>query len=363
MSPNESNEQDIIFKTGISISEPVPWYKSILRQMRQRAEEAQSPHVDITARPDPSALDKFVRSKSPFTSLISTVRDMLAYRRQKIEITATPVEVEELWSKDNSGYSGLVSVGLHVLMIGIILIPYFFAFQAAPLTTTSVVMLHEKPLLAPLLPKADARSGGGGGGGMKAPRPPSKGQLPRADDKQLVPPMVEVKNLAPDLVVEPTVIAPQLANIVPLLNQPFGDPNGVVGPPSAGPGTGGGIGTGTGTGVGSGKGPGVGPGEGGGFGGGVFQVGGGVTEPVLLTPIQPQYSDDGRKARIQGTVELSIIVNADGTVRFESVRKSLGYGLDQSAIEAVKRAKFLPGKKDGKPVPTYVSIFVNFSLR
>jgi TonB family protein len=175
--------------------------------------------------------------------------------------------------------------------------------------------------------------------------------------------MVEAKNLAPTLTAETTVIAPQLANLIPVPNVPFGDPNGVVGPPSAGPGKGGGIGSGDGTGIGPGKGGGVGPGEGGGIGGGVFQVGGGVTEPTLLSQIQPEYSDDGRKARIQGTVELLIVVQADGSVRFENVRKSLGYGLDQKAMEAVKKWKFLPGKKDGKPVATYVSVLVNFSLR
>jgi TonB family protein len=78
---------------------------------------------------------------------------------------------------------------------------------------------------------------------------------------------------------------------------------------------------------------------------------------------QPEYSDDGRKARIQGTVVLSIIVNADGTVKFENVTRSLGYGLDQKAIEAVRKWKFIAGKKDGKPVPVRVEVLVNFSLR
>jgi TonB family protein len=174
---------------------------------------------------------------------------------------------------------------------------------------------------------------------------------------------VEIKNLAPEVVVETTVIAPQLANITPLPNVAFGDPNGVVGPPSAGPGRGGGIGTGVGTGIGSGTGGGVGPGTGGGVGGGVFAVGGGVSEPVLLSLTQPEYSDDARKARVQGTVELLIVVNADGTVLFDNVRKSLGYGLDQKAIDAVKRWKFAPGRKDGLAVATYVSVLVNFSLR
>ena len=358
MNSNELNEQDI-FRTGTSISEPVPWFSSIRRQLHQRREDRQNAPARVTAAPDPTALDKFVTSKSLLSSIFSLTRDRFSHR--KIEMTATPVEVEEIWSKDNSGYSGLVSVGLHLVLIAGLIIPTLFVLSTPAINPTSVVMLHEPLILN--LPKTDGKSGGGGGGGLKTPRPPSRGQIPRASDKQFVPPAVEIKNLIPDLVMEPTVVAPQLANNIPLPFQPIGDPNGVVGPPSAGPGTGGGIGTGTGTGVGAGKGAGVGPGEGGGFGGGVFNVGGGVSEPIVLSQTQPEYSDDGRKARIQGTVELLIIVNTDGTVKFESVRKSLGYGLDQKAIEAVKKWKFIAGKKDGKAVPTYVSVLVNFSLR
>jgi TonB family protein len=285
----------------------------------------------------------------------------MADRGRTIEMTATPIEVEELWSKRNPLKSSLMSVGLHALFIFALIIPTYLVYRNPQALPTSVTKLFMPP--APVMPVMKDKSGGGGGGGRKAPTPPSKGQLPRGDVKQIVPPMVEIKNLAPELAVETTVIAPQLAHLTPLPNIAFGDPNGVVGPPSAGPGTGGGIGTGRGTGIGSGTGGGVGPGTGGGIGGGVFNVGGGVSEPVLLTQIQPEYSDDGRKARIQGTVELLIIVTADGTVKFDNVRKNLGYGLDQKAIDAVKKWKFAPGKKDGKPVATYVSVLVNFSLR
>jgi TonB family protein len=96
---------------------------------------------------------------------------------------------------------------------------------------------------------------------------------------------------------------------------------------------------------------------------GVFTVGGGVAEPQPTYTVLPEYSDEGRRARIQGTVELLIIVNADGSVQPSSVRRSLGYGLDEKAIEAVKKWNFTPGKKDGVPVPTLTSVSMNFSLR
>jgi periplasmic protein TonB len=360
MNPNDSNEQEI-FKTGIQISEPVSWLGSIKRQLRQRKEDRNAPPAQITAAPDPAALDHFVKSRSPLSSIAWTIRDILADKNRKLDITAQPVAVEDLWSKDDSGYSGLLSVGAHVLGVLILIIPVATILRPIP-TPTEITMLTPPPPLIVHLPKNDGRSGGGGGGGLKTPTPPSKGAPPRGADKQILPPMVEIKNLAPELVVEPTIVAPQLAQIQ-LPTMVFGDPNGVVGPPSAGPGTGGGIGTGRGTGVGAGTGAGLGPGTGGGVGGGVFSVGGGVSEPVLTFQVQPEYSDDGRKGRVQGTVELLIVVKPDGLAQFEKVTKSLGYGLDQKAIEAVRKWKFIPGKKDGQPVATYVSVLVNFSLR
>jgi protein TonB len=62
-------------------------------------------------------------------------------------------------------------------------------------------------------------------------------------------------------------------------------------------------------------------------------------------------------------VELLIIVRADGTVQFDSLRKGLGFGLDQNAIDAVRKWKFLPSRRDGKPVASYMSVLINFSVR
>jgi TonB family protein len=102
---------------------------------------------------------------------------------------------------------------------------------------------------------------------------------------------------------------------------------------------------------------------GGGIGGGIYSIGGGVTEPRLLFQLQPEYSDDARKARAQGTVELMIVVQPDGSVEFREFVRRLGYGLDQKAVEAVRQWKFAPSTRDGKPVPVLVSVVVNFALR
>jgi TonB family protein len=88
-----------------------------------------------------------------------------------------------------------------------------------------------------------------------------------------------------------------------------------------------------------------------------------VSEPVLISQVRPAYTPEAREARIQGTVELLCVVRDDGIVQECSVKKSLGYGLDEAAIEAVGKWRFVPGKKDGKPVNAYVSLLMNFSLR
>ena len=271
-------------------------------------------------------------------------------------ITGRTVEAPALRSK----YSAMFSILAHAAVIGILMIPVAILTPAAPLITS--VMLLSPPPLTLELPQL-GRSAGGGGGGMKTPTPPSKGVPPRGADRQLVPPMIEARNLAPELAVEPTIVSSQLAALPLFTIQALGDPNGVAGPPSAGPGIGGGIGTGAGRGVGDGTGPGQGIGDGGGLGGGIFAVGGGVSEPRPIFQPQPEYSDDARKARAEGTVEMMIVVKADGTVEFEEFTRRLGFGLDQKASEAVRRWRFSPALRDGKPVNVRVTVVVNFALR
>jgi TonB family protein len=369
MKPNENNDPRFgILKTGTTISDAPSWLDSLLSQIRELREERKHPRppVEITAQRDFSALDKLVETPSPVLSLFTDVRDAIhdALHPRKIETTVQPVEVEEIWTKPQTGTPRLLSVFVHVLVVSLALVPWATSLPKVPkVNETAVLVYTPQNLVLPLTP--DQRdSGGGGGGGRKTLTPPSLGKLPRAADKQLVPPDPEPpKNPDPKLIVEPTVVAPQLAQLpqINLLN--LGDPNGVPGPPSAGPGVGGGIGTGQGRGVGEGKGPGVGPGEGGGNGGGPFRVGGGVSPPTIVTRVEPQYSEEARKARYQGTVILEAIVRRDGTVDILRVVRSLGFGLDENAIQALKQWRFRPGMRNGVPVDVALNIEVNFNLR
>jgi TonB family protein len=211
------------------------------------------------------------------------------------------------------------------------------------------------------LPAAKDRAGGGGGGGDRDKLAAPKGSPPRFAAEQLAPPAIVIRNPAPKLPVEPTVLGPTQIRL-PQLGQ-LGDPLAkVLGPDSNGTGSGSGIGSGSGTGVGSGRGAGVGPGWGGGIGGGAYHVGGGVSAPKLIYDPDPEFSDEARKAKYQGVVVLTVIVGADGRVHDMRVSRSLGMGLDEKAMEAVKNWKFEPSMADGHPVPVEVNVEVNFRL-
>jgi TonB family protein len=215
----------------------------------------------------------------------------------------------------------------------------------------------------PPLPPSRTQAGGGGGGGDRDKLNAPKGKLPKFAMEQITPPMVVVRNDNPKLTAEPTVVVPpqiHMASNMPNLGDPMSSlPSG---PPSNGTGSGGGIGSGSGGGVGSGEGPGVGPGHGGGIGGGAFRVGGGVSAPKPIYSPDPEYSEEARKAKYQGVCILWLVVGPDGRPREIKVLRSLGLGLDEKAIEAVKSWKFEPALKDGKPVAVQINVEVSFRL-
>jgi len=212
-----------------------------------------------------------------------------------------------------------------------------------------------------ILEQSKTQVGGGGGGGDRDKLAASKGALPKLAKEQFTPPMVVVRNENPKLTVDPTVVVPPEIKLPQLGN--LGDPMAnVTGPASNGTGSGGGLGSGSGGGVGSGRGPGVGPGWGGGIGGGAYRVGGGVSAPRALFAPDPEYSEEARKAKWQGTVVLWVVVGPDGRAHDIRVQRSLGMGLDEKAVEAVKQWKFDPAKKDGQPVAVQINVEVNFRL-
>ncbi len=301
-----------------------------------------------------------------FPALKEFLTEFLAriLRRKKKEawpaITAKPEKVVDIWgwSAGNRRASMFSSLTAHFL----ILLFLFVMFKPSIVTKTAggLVTLISPVEIPPYVAKVPPGKGGGGGGDS-SPLPPSRGRAPRPAPRQFTPPSATPPVQA-KLLMEPTIIAQPDAKIPNVDMSVWGDPFGKIGPPSSGPGSGGGIGTGSGGGIGPGKGPGFGPGEGGGIGGGAYRIGGGVSSPQLMYKVEPEYSDEARKAKFQGTVVLTAIVDTDGVAKNIKVMRPLGLGLDEKAIEAIKKWRFRPGVKDGKSVAVFVTIEVNFRL-
>ena len=76
----------------------------------------------------------------------------------------------------------------------------------------------------------------------------------------------------------------------------------------------------------------------------------------------PAIPDDARRAKHQGMVTLAVDINAAGTVADVRVVRSLGLGLDEKAMEAVRKWRFRPGMKNGSAVAVETQVSVSFRL-
>jgi protein TonB len=242
------------------------------------------------------------------------------------------------------------SMGLH----GVFLVLVLIVMSLRPPDAPPEVIMPEKYDL--VFVQAVGPGGGGGGGGNSSPLPPAKIEMKAEMPK---PPVIEPVKEAPPP--PPTLVAPvQMAAVIPTP----GTLTGLSDAPALGRGTGGGGGTGTGTGTGAGTGSGIGEGTGGGFGGGAMQPGSGVTNPTILRQIDPKYTPDAMRAKIQGIVTLEAVVGTNGVITDVRVIKSLdrAFGLDEEAIRTAKLWLFRPGRFQGQAVPVVVVIEMAFRL-
>ncbi len=289
-------------------------------------------------------------------------------KQKPLPFAVRPVKVKDIWSKDeNFGTSQAIAFFLHGALILLIFVP-IFTHIFPPSTEAKNKQVDVMPLdISPYLSKLPAgadKAGGGGGGGDRSKEPPTKGRTPKFKMTQFTPPVAAFKNPTPKLPMDPSLLGPPDLKVAnpPLAN--MGDPLAAVVNHSGGPGGGGGIGTGEYGGIGSGSGGGLGPGSGGGTGGGEFRAGvNGVGSPVCIYCPQPEYSDEARKAKYQGTVLLDVTVTADGRVINPIVIKGPGLGLEEKAVAQVRNWKMRPALgPNGRAVNCRVQIEVTFHL-
>jgi periplasmic protein TonB len=304
--------------------------------------------------------------QSVFKSLFQNLDDFFFPKKlPPLVLTSKPIPVRDIWGFYNNKKNGWMgSVIAHVVLFTALIVVTILGRrivkQIVKPTETVTYTVSPTPILKPS--KTVVAGGGGGGDRDKFQAP--KGKLPKLDMQQITPPMMVVRNQAPKLTAPPTIVVPPQVKVA-INNMPnLGNPMAAIpsGPPSNGVGANGGIGNGGGNGIGSGEGPGFGPGRGGGTGGDVFRVGGGVSAPKAIYAPDPEYSEEARKAKWQGTCELALVVGPDGRTSNIKVVRTLGLGLDQKAVEAVKSWKFEPAMKDGRPVAVAVTVDVEFHL-
>lgn len=269
---------------------------------------------------------------------------------------------------------GAVALLVFVTLFAGILVMWMLGHRAnSKQATYEVHMINPDDFKAQAIemPKADKKAGGGGGGGRNTLTPASKGQLP---EFSLTPPIMAPR---PEPTPRPPALPmPETVQVDPRLEPKRDDlaltglPNGVPGPPSAGPGEGGGMGDGSGGGMGPGDGKGVGPGKGYNTGGGDPRLGGGSgtstnvdQRPVQLNFPQPRYTEEARKNKIQGTVAARLLIGSDGTVKRVTITRGLPDGLNEQAIIAATQLKFRPAMKNGQPVAYQMSVLIEFNLR
>ena len=238
------------------------------------------------------------------------------------------------------------SLGLHILL-ALLLLTAARTIRS-PLEPTApihaVPLTLSRPRAAPH-PATEPR----GGGSNRTPLPAQHGSPPPRAQRTFIPP---TSSDHPPLAL-PITIAFDIPTVAASSN--IGDPLSRL--PNGGLGSNGDNGIGN-----RGCCGGIGESQSGPPGLAVVRPGPGVTPPQLLYKVEPEFSEEARKAKYQGVVVLSIQVDVSGTVRAVRVQKGLGLGLDEKAMDAVSHWRFRPGLRNGKPVVTEATVQVTFQL-
>lgn len=93
-----------------------------------------------------------------------------------------------------------------------------------------------------------------------------------------------------------------------------------------------------------------------------FRKENGFIAPKPIHTPDPEYSEQARKAKYQGDVMLSCVVDQNGNIASIRINQCLGLGLDEQAIHALSTWKFEPATKDGQPVAVQLNVSMNFHL-
>jgi protein TonB len=251
--------------------------------------------------------------------------------------------------RNHSGLGAAVSAASHLLLAGALIL----IVRSGSVQHIAYTSLTSSPLR--LVWDPNTGDGGGHDGGGDRATTPARRAVSRGSDAMSAPATAEPSTSAvADMPLEPLSISAR-----PMADAHQTLPGSIASetPGDTGRNIGGG-GDGDGTPRGKGTGP-------NGFGDAAKAGSPGVTTPIVIQQVKPQYTADAMRAKVQGSVWLECIVLPDGTVGDVRITRSLDsrFGLDQEAIAAARRWRFKPGLLDGRPVPVAVTIELMFSLR
>ena len=283
--------------------------------------------------------------ESTFASLWHNLRDIFfPVKLAPLVLESKPIPVVDRMATRQNPWATATAVIIEALLV--LLLVVWGASKYHQMQLKKQMDLTNVVVPPPLTPEAKQKMGGGGGQHDNAPV--TQGKMPK-----IVPAIAVMQK--PKLQMDQPTIEAQPDLKMASSNMPnFGMPNSPV--------VGNSLGNGKGTGVGNGSGRGLGDGSGGNYGGGAYQIGGGVSQPIPIYQPEPEFSEEARKAKFQGVVTVSVIVDAQGKPQNVHVSRGVGMGLDEKAIEAVQQYRFKPAKKNGKPVAVYLNVEVNFEI-
>jgi TonB family protein len=307
-------------------------------------------------------LGKAFEEKPLWADLWASIHDVFfPVKLPPLELTSQPIPVPDRMAVKPNPWA----IGISTTVNGLILLIVLFFVGRKVIEAVKPSLLGTNIDISDYnAPKNPVKAGGGGGGGDRSPIEANKGKLPTKSPDPMTPP-------TPVTIEHPKLPEPAAINVQKDILLPDNQNMPMIGMhnssnvqlASAGSGNGAGMGTGSGGGLGSGYGNGYGPGYGGNAGGGLEQIGGRVSKPVLIFQPEAEFSDEARRAKYQGVCIVEMIVDAQGNPQNVHVIRSLGMGLDEKAMEAVRKYKFKPAMKDGKtPVPVMITVEVDFHL-
>ena len=259
-----------------------------------------------------------------------------------------------------AGSATLVSLLVHGGLLGLLLLA---------IVNPASVISPETPARTPheiVWLQTQGPGGGGGGGGNRSTDPPRRIESKGAEKVTVPIEKPKTSVVEPESVpTPPRIQIPAQPTAVGLVELPGTISTLPIATASLGTGSDGGVGSGKRGGLGGGAGSGLEDGSDGGTGGERFRPGNGVEWPVILHEERPIYTAGAMGARLQGVVEVEATVLPDGSVGQVQIVRSLDdrFGLDDKAVEAVRRWRFRPGTRQGKPVAVLVNIELTFTLR